>query len=76
MDGVIGGAIAGAVAGVGVAVVMLVVALLQKPKPCTECGTPAPRVRRPANRRQRLWGGWTCPECGCEMDRRGRPVRE
>ena len=76
MDGMLGRAIVGAVVGGLVAVVLGVIALLQKPKPCAECGAPAPRVRRPANRRQRLWGGWTCPECGCEMDRRGRPVRE
>ena len=76
MDGAIGGAIIGAVVGALVGVVMLIIGLLQKPKPGAECGTPAPRPYKPANRRQKLWGGWTCPECGCEMDRRGRKVRE
>jgi hypothetical protein len=74
MNDVIGGAIAGGVVGGLVGVVILVWALLQKPKACPECGTPMPKVRRPANRRQMLWGGWTCPECGCEIDRRGRRV--
>ena len=76
MEGAIGGAIIGAVVGALVGVVMLVIALLQKPKRCAECGAPLPTLRQPANRRQMLWGGWTCPECGCEMDRRGRKVRD
>ncbi len=45
-----------------------------KPAACTECGTAAPVVRMPANRRQALWGGWTCAECGLELDKWGRPI--
>jgi ribosomal protein L37E len=45
-----------------------------KPGVCTQCGTPAPLVRVPANRKQALWGGWTCAECGFELDKWGRPV--
>jgi hypothetical protein len=40
---------------------------------CPKCGEPvslAPRV--PKSLRQALWGGWTCKECGCEMDKWGR----
>jgi hypothetical protein len=75
MDGLPVGAIIGAVAGVvGGGLAVLVYGLLQKPRVCPECGTPAPKVRKPANRRQMLWGGWTCPKCGCELDRRGRKV--
>jgi len=74
MNEIIGGAIIGAVVGGMVGLVLVVVALLKKPKPCAHCGAPAPKIRKPANRRQMLWGGWTCPECGCEMDRRGRTV--
>jgi hypothetical protein len=43
---------------------------------CTECGTPMPLVRKPANWRQALWGGGTCPECGFELDKWGRPVEQ
>lgn len=43
---------------------------------CAECGEPMPLVRRPANRRQMLWGGWTCAKCGCELDRSGRKVKD
>jgi hypothetical protein len=41
---------------------------------CTECGEPVPLVRKPANWRQALWGGWTCSQCGFELDKWGRPV--
>jgi hypothetical protein len=34
----------------------------------------APKDRWPRNWRQRLWGGWTCPNCGCEVDRKGKKV--
>ncbi|HEY7310061.1 MAG TPA: hypothetical protein VH643_11935 [Gemmataceae bacterium] len=45
-----------------------------KPGPCTQCGTPMPMIRKPANWRQAMWGGWTCAECGLELDKWGRPV--
>ena len=41
---------------------------------CPRCGRAMPRVRRPRNLRQVLWGGWTCPDCGCEMDKYGKEV--
>jgi transposase len=65
------GAIIGAVVG-GVAV--LIIGLLAPARTCPDCGEPLPKVRKPANRRQMLWGGWTCPKCGCEVDRKGRKV--
>ncbi len=45
-----------------------------KPVRCPECGEAAPPVRKPQNWRQTLWGGSTCPECGTEYDKWGRPV--
>jgi hypothetical protein len=47
-----------------------------KPAVCTQCGTTMPTVRKPANWRQALWGGGTCPECGFELDKWGRPVED
>ncbi len=43
---------------------------------CEKCGTELPRHRRPENIHQLLWGGWTCPSCGAELDSWGkvRPV--
>jgi len=39
---------------------------------CPECHTPAPQYRKANSWRQALWGGWTCENCGCDMDRRGK----
>jgi hypothetical protein len=41
---------------------------------CSACQTPAPRIRKPANRRQFLWGGWTRAQCGRELDKYGQPL--
>ena len=39
---------------------------------CPRCGTPLPMIRKPASRDEKLWGGWTCPNCGCKVDRYGK----
>lgn len=43
---------------------------------CPDCGAKQPAVRKPQNARQAMWGGWTCKECGCEMDKWGNRVVE
>ena len=43
---------------------------------CDGCGTKMPTLRKPANWRQALWGGWSCPNCGTEFDRWGRNLGE
>jgi predicted RNA-binding Zn-ribbon protein involved in translation (DUF1610 family) len=43
---------------------------------CPACGESAPVIRKPKNRRQALWGGWTCEACGLECDKWGRTVDE
>lgn len=45
-----------------------------EPSVCRKCDTPCPPVRTPANFRQMLWGGWTCPHCGYELDKWGEPI--
>jgi hypothetical protein len=75
-DSVIQGAIIGGiVGGIGGGVAALVYVLAKGRAKCSECGEPMPRVRKPANRQQMLWGGWTCPECGAELDRRGNLIK-
>ncbi len=69
--GIIGGVVGGVSAGLGV----LLFAFLIPRKKCPDCQTLLPRFRRPANRQQALWGGATCPECGCEVDRQGRKIK-
>ena len=39
---------------------------------CPECGMQPPVLRLPDSLQQALLGGWTCEDCGCVMDRRGR----
>ena len=39
---------------------------------CPKCGTEASRLRVPASGSEVLWGGYTCPNCGCQMDKWGR----
>ncbi|MBI1307227.1 MAG: hypothetical protein GC181_11545 [Bacteroidetes bacterium] len=41
---------------------------------CPKCGKEQPRVRRPKNLRQALWGGYTCESCGTEMDKFGKEI--
>ena len=45
-----------------------------EPMTCQKCHTPAPSLRIPKNMNQTLWGGWTCAECGYELDKWGEPV--
>ncbi len=43
---------------------------------CPYCGAEQPRIRKPKNLRQALWGGSTCHECGREMNRFGKKVEK
>jgi hypothetical protein len=38
---------------------------------CPRCSTPMPMVRKPTSTQEGLWGGWTCPQCGCKVDKYG-----
>jgi len=69
MTGAIIGGIAGGLAG-------LILALVMPRQKCPDCGEPFPRFRKPASRKQAVWGGATCAKCGCEVDRRGRKVQK
>jgi hypothetical protein len=80
LDGAIGGAargtVVGAIAGaIAVGVVGLAVLFLPVKK-CPDCGRQlVPQSHRAASRQQALRGGWTCLQCGCEVDRRGRKIQ-
>lgn len=73
--------LAALVAGVAVALIMPLplIWLLQKlgypvgqAVSCARCGSELPAMRRPANVRQAMLGGYTCAKCGAELDARGR----
>ena len=63
-----GGALGGAIGGI--VGVMLIAG--EGRRACPRCTTELPQTRKPASLKQALWGGWTCPDCGCEVDRLGR----
>jgi hypothetical protein len=39
---------------------------------CPCCTALLPPVRMPSSLSETLSGGWTCKNCGCKVDRRGR----
>lgn len=41
---------------------------------CPRCGTQLPMIRKPASASEMMWGGWTCPQCGCKIDKYGREI--
>ena len=41
---------------------------------CKSCGNILHPFRKPANLRQILFGGWTCPHCKKEIDRKGNLI--
>lgn len=74
MNEIMHGAGIGATAGVvGGGLALLLFALLIPVKRCPDCGTPLPKFGR-KHARPGLWGGWICPGCGCEVDRKGNKV--
>lgn len=42
------------------------------PVVCPRCNASRDSKRSLALRWRALWGGWTCPNCGCEVDKAGR----
>jgi hypothetical protein len=41
---------------------------------CPECGSELDAITEPTSIRQLIWGGWTCRDCGCELDKWGWPI--
>jgi hypothetical protein len=72
MDPILIGAITGAATSV---IAVLLWSRFQPQRHCPRCGTHLSKFRKPENARQMMWGGWTCPSCGCEVDRKGRDVK-
>ena len=38
---------------------------------CPRCRTEQPKIRFPKGWKEILWGGYTCHNCGCKMDKYG-----
>ena len=60
------------VGGIVGGLAVLVFALLQPQRKCPDCATLLPKFRKPSTGTQTMWGGWTCPSCKIEIDRKGR----
>jgi hypothetical protein len=43
---------------------------------CPACGTKQPAQRKPTSFRQAIRGGWTCANCGTEIDRHGHSIEK
>ena len=41
---------------------------------CPRCKTKQPWLRMPANTKQLLFGGTTCPKCGANLDKYGEVI--
>ena len=39
---------------------------------CPKCNKKQPKVRIPKDINETLWGGWTCQDCGCKIDKFGK----
>lgn len=67
--GIIGGIIGGIVAAFYVTRMNIKL----RSQPCPRCGQVLGEKKPGArNMTQVIWGGWTCPECGCDVDRHGK----
>ncbi len=65
----------GLIGGLSGGLAVLLVGFITPRRQCPDCGEWFPRFRKPANRRQALWGGNTCAKCGCEVNWRGRKIQ-
>ena len=45
-----------------------------RPVTCPCCNQAFPKARKPRSLREALWGGGTCTNCGCEVDKWGRRI--
>ena len=43
-------------------------------KQCPRCAAALPQFRAPRSLRQAFYGGWSCSNCGCEVDRSGKEI--
>ena len=44
------------------------------PMVCPKCNADVPTIRKPSSAKEAAWGGWTCSNCGCKMDKWGHEI--
>ncbi len=42
---------------------------------CPRCKALQSKIRKPKGWREILWGGYTCKNCGCKMDKYGVEIK-
>ncbi len=63
----------GAIIGsISAAIIIIMMTIIRKPIKCPNCDAKQPKFRKPTSFRQAMMGGFTCQNCGAEMDARGR----
>ena len=68
-EAMINGAIIGGLAG---GLVVILITLLRAPVKCEKCGHEQPKFRKPTSFGQAMWGGYTCSNCGGELNAKGK----
>ena len=60
------------IGAVATAAVLIIFIVFRKPVMCEKCGAEQPKMRKPENMDQAMWGGYTCSGCGAQLDGRGK----
>ena len=60
------------IGAVATAAVLIIFIVFRKPVMCEKCGVEQPKMRKPENMDQAMWGGYTCTGCGSQLDGRGK----
>jgi hypothetical protein len=63
-----------AVYGIAGVAIIIVLVIVIPTRYCPNCGAKLPRIRRPENANEALFGWTTCPSCKSEIDTSGRIV--
>jgi hypothetical protein len=60
------------IGAVATAAVLIIFIVFRKQVKCEKFGAEQPKMRKPENLYQAMWGGYTCTGCGSQLDGRGK----
>jgi hypothetical protein len=71
--GIVGGVVGGIAGGIAAYRRVSGMNANVRSHPCPNCGEPlGNKPVKSQSWAQYFWGGWTCPTCGCDVDRHGK----